>query len=159
MNKERLSSRAARASERDQTPPLASLRRRFASLLYESLVVFALLLIGFWLPQAFLAGFLAGQGIIIGGKLLVLHIFLMLMVYFVWFWLNGGQTLPMKTWKLRLASADGGPLRPAQALFRYLAAWPSILLGGCGLLWALVDKDRQFLHDRLAGTCIQIKEN
>ena len=23
-----------------------------------------------------------------------------------------------------------------------------------GLLWALVDRDRQFLHDRLAGTCI-----
>jgi uncharacterized RDD family membrane protein YckC len=26
------------------------------------------------------------------------------------------------------------------------------VLGVVGLLWALVDRDRQFLHDRLAGT-------
>ncbi len=71
---------------------------------------------------------------------------------------NGGQTLPMKTWKLRLAGADGQPPRPLQALLRYLAAWPSILLGCIGLFWALVDKDRQFLHDRIAGTCIVFAE-
>jgi len=76
------------------------------------------------------------------------------MLYFVWFWLNGGQTLPMKTWKLLLVSEDGGALRPLQAVLRYLAAWPSILLCGAGILWALFDKDRQFLHDRIAGTRI-----
>ena len=92
------------------------------------------------------------------GRLLWLHVLLLLMVYFVWFWLNGGQTLPMKTWKLRLAGADGRPPRPLQALLRYLAAWPSILLGCIGLFWALVDKDRQFLHDRIAGTCIVFAE-
>jgi uncharacterized RDD family membrane protein YckC len=31
-------------------------------------------------------------------------------------------------------------------------SWPSIVLGGAGILWALFDRDRQFLHDRLAGT-------
>jgi len=25
-------------------------------------------------------------------------------------------------------------------------------LGGIGLIWAFFDRDRQFLHDRLAGT-------
>jgi uncharacterized RDD family membrane protein YckC len=38
-----------------------------------------------------------------------------------------------------------------QALLRYLLCWPSVL-GVVGLLWALADRDRQFLHDRLAGT-------
>ncbi|MFN9122921.1 MAG: RDD family protein, partial [bacterium] len=38
------------------------------------------------------------------------------------------------------------------ALYRYLLAWPSVLAAGAGLAWALVDRDRQFLHDRLAGT-------
>jgi uncharacterized RDD family membrane protein YckC len=44
------------------------------------------------------------------------------------------------------------PVRPAQALLRYLLCWPSIILGGVGIVWALFDRDRQFLHDRLAGT-------
>ncbi len=130
--------------------PLAGIGRRLASMLYEGLVVFAVLLIGFWLPQALLAG--AGLGF--SPRLLWLHVLLLLMAYFVWFWLHGGQTLPMKTWKLRLINADGAPLRPLQAVLRYLAAWPSILLFGIGILWALVDRDRQFLHDRLAGSRI-----
>lgn len=132
------------------TRPLPGVGRRLAAMLYESLVVFAVLLIGFWLPQAFLSG----MGTMLSGKGLWLHVFALLMGYFVWFWLNGGQTLPMKTWKLRLTGADGTPPRPLQALLRYLAAWPSILLFGIGILWALVDKDRQFLHDRIAGTRI-----
>jgi uncharacterized RDD family membrane protein YckC len=132
------------------TIAVPSIGRRLASMLYESLVVFAVLLIGFLLPQILLSGF----GLSMGGRLLWLHVLLLLMVYFLWFWLNGGQTLPMKTWKLRLAGAEGGRPRPLQALLRYLAAWPSILLCGFGLFWALFDKDRQFLHDRIAGTRI-----
>ncbi len=134
---------------------LASLRRRLSSLLYESLVVFSILLIGFLLPQAFLAGFLNQWGIPpINSKMLMFHIFWLLLIYFVWFWLQTGQTLPMKTWKLRLVNEDGRLMRPTQAIFRYLAAWPSILFFGIGLLWALVDKDKQFLHDRIAGSRI-----
>ena len=81
-------------------------------------------------------------------------VFILLMGYFVWCWLNGGQTLPMKTWKLRITNSDGSRLRPTQAILRYMAAWPSILLGGIGLFWAVVDKDKQFLHDRIAGSRI-----
>ena len=131
----------------EATPGMA---RRLASMLYESLVVFAVLLIGFLLPQIVLNAF----GIVVSGKLLLLHVLALLMLYFVWFWLNGGQTLPMKTWKLRLVGEDGGSLRPLQAILRYLAAWPSILLCGIGIFWAFFDKDRQFLHDRIAGTRI-----
>lgn len=130
-----------------QTP---GLRRRLASMLYESLVVFSIILIGFLIPQTVLAGF----GLNFGGKLMWLHVFVLLMLYFVWCWLNGGQTLPMKTWKLRIANHDGSPPRPLQALLRYMAAWPSIVIFGVGILWALVDKDKQFLHDRIAGTKI-----
>ena len=131
-----------------EAPP--GMARRLASMLYESLVVFAVLLIGFLLPQIVLNAF----GMVVSGKLLLLHVLALLMLYFVWFWLNGGQTLPMKTWKLRLVGEDGGSLRPLQAILRYLAAWPSILLCGIGIFWAFFDKDRQFLHDRIAGTRI-----
>jgi len=129
---------------------LPGIARRLASMLYEGLVVFSILLIGFLLPQIVFYGF----GMVLGGRMLMLHIFILLMGYFVWCWLNGGQTLPMKTWKLRITNSDGSRLRPTQAILRYMAAWPSILLGGIGLLWAVVDKDKQFLHDRIAGSRI-----
>jgi uncharacterized RDD family membrane protein YckC len=135
--------------------PLPKIGRRLLSMLYEGLVVFSVLLIGFLLPQIVLSGF----GMNLTGKLLWLHVVILLMLYFLWCWLNGGQTLPMKTWKLRITSQDGSPLRPAQGLLRYLAAWPSILLFGAGLFWAIFDKDRQFLHDRIAGTWITHAEN
>lgn len=133
---------------------MPGIARRLSSMLYEGLVVFAVLLIGFLLPQIVLNAF----GLATPGRLLWLHVLVLLMVYFVWFWLNGGQTLPMKTWKLRLAGTDGASLRPLQAILRYLAAWPSILLCGFGLFWAFFDRDRQFLHDRIAGTCIVSSE-
>lgn len=127
--------------------PTPGLGRRLAALLYESLVVFAILLAGFLFPQIVLSGF----GFQSGNKLLWLHIFLVLMIYFVWSWLHGGQTLPMKTWKLRVVDRSGQPPRLLQAILRYMAAWPS-MLSGMGILWALFDPDRQFLHDRIAGT-------
>lgn len=129
---------------------LPKIGRRLLSMLYEGLVVFSVLLIGFLLPQIVLSGF----GMNLTGKVLWLHVVILLMLYFLWCWLNGGQTLPMKTWKLRITSQDGSRLRPAQALLRYLSAWPSILFFGAGLFWAILDKDRQFLHDRIAGTWI-----
>lgn len=126
------------------------LGRRLAGIFYEALTMLSVLLIGFIFPQAVLSG----VGLVLPGKWLWLHVFALLMLYFVWFWLHGGQTLAMKTWKLRLVGADSRHLRPLQAVLRYLAAWPSFFLFGAGILWALVDRDRQFLHDRIAGTRI-----
>lgn len=72
----------------------------------------------------------------------------------IWFWTHGGQTLAMQTWKLRVISADGKKISILQAIARYLCAVTSISFFGCGILWALFDRDRQFLYDRLAGTRI-----
>ena len=79
--------------------------------------------------------------------------------YFIWFWTHGGQTLAMQTWKMRIvksgqADSLAGGISLRQALMRYLFALIGIGLLGCGILWALFDRDRQFLHDRLAGTMI-----
>lgn len=75
-------------------------------------------------------------------------------VYFIWQWLHGGQTLPMKTWRIRLVTHDGVPLTLRRAVCRYLLALAGLALLGAGFLWAFIDRDRQFLHDRLAGTRI-----
>ena len=63
-----------------------------------------------------------------------------------------GQTLPMKTWRMRLTLANGEPLGTSRAALRYLAAIASLATLGAGFLWALIDKDKQFLHDRVCGT-------
>lgn len=59
----------------------------------------------------------------------------------------------MKTWHIQVVAA-GNELAldwPA-ALRRYLLACIGFALAGVGLWWALLDRDGQFLHDRLAGT-------
>lgn len=75
-------------------------------------------------------------------------------VYFVAQWARGGQTLPMKTWRLRLVAADGSALSVRQASLRYVLASAGLLFAGVGFMWALVDRDLDFLHDRLVGTRI-----
>ena len=82
------------------------------------------------------------------------YLFLVIGVYFAGSWRHRGQTLAMKTWKLRLVGANGARITVKQALMRYLCAWPCLALGGIGILYAQFDRDRQFLHDRLAGTRI-----
>lgn len=121
---------------------------------YESLLVLALLSVLFLLPHIILLEFARWPEPPVPPALMWAHCFLVLLIYFVWFWLHGGQTLAMKTWRIRLVSVDGMPLRPTQALLRYLLCWPSILLIllGIGILWAVIDRDGQFLHDRLSGT-------
>lgn len=72
--------------------------------------------------------------------------------YFVYCWAHGGQTLPMKTWRIRVVKSNGDAITTPMACKRYLLALLSAGLCGLGFAWALFDPDRQFLHDRLAGT-------
>jgi uncharacterized RDD family membrane protein YckC len=74
--------------------------------------------------------------------------------YFIWQWVRGGQTLPMKTWRLRVVTRDGTGVPLPQACARYVIAAAGLLLFGAGFAWALADRERQFLHDRVAGTRI-----
>ena len=73
-------------------------------------------------------------------------------VFYVLQWKGTGQTLPMKTWKIQVRTLDGAALNTRTAILRYLAALAGTLAAGAGFLWAFVDRDQQFLHDRLCGT-------
>jgi len=121
--------------------------RRMLCILYESVLLTAVV---FSATVAILALFHA-----LGGKVprtaLQLYVIVVVGFYFVPQW-RAGQTLAMKTWRIRVEERDGGRLTYRAALLRYAFAWASLLVLGIGFLWALVDRDRQFLHDRLAGT-------
>jgi uncharacterized RDD family membrane protein YckC len=72
--------------------------------------------------------------------------------YFVYCWAKGGRTLAMKTWHLKLAQVDGTAVGFGRAWLRYALAVLGLFLFGAGFWWALIDRNGQFLHDRLAGT-------
>ncbi|MGB7481372.1 MAG: RDD family protein [Burkholderiaceae bacterium] len=158
------------ASSNPAIPSSPSLTRRLCSMLYESMLLFGVVFTAGWLFSTLLE---QRHALYLRGALQD-WLFLVVGAYFVWFWSHGGQTLAMKTWRLRLVTADGRPVGIVRAIGRYLLAWgwllPGLaaawLLGARGwllvlipavnlLLWALtiyLDPERRFLHDRLAGT-------
>lgn len=150
-----------------------SIKRRLAALPYEGLLLLALLLIVSF-PAAGMKG-----AVLSGWPHFLYQTYLLCMAaaYFVWFWCHGGQTLAMKTWRFKVVDQVGAPIRVGRALWRFICALlffspacaslvllffptrvnPAITILGfvplvATILWAKYDIDRQFLHDRLAGT-------
>ena len=121
-----------------------------ACFIYDALVVtalcFACVLVFLWLAGDATHG--------VKRYLLQLVLWLSVGTYFVWCWTKSGQTLAMQTWRLKLVSNSSQLLPVRVAIERYLLASISLMLFGFGFLWAIVDRDRLFLHDRLLGTHI-----
>ena len=128
---------------------LPGLRRRIASMAYESLLLLGVLSISFMLPHLAIG---MAFDTVLPGWALIGHVFLVLGAYFLWYWHHGGQTLAMQTWKIRLSTPSGAQPSLSRLTLRDVLAGPCVLYLGAGLFWALFDRDRQFLHDRLAGT-------
>jgi len=135
--------------------PSATALRRCLSLIYEALLLFAVLFAGSF------AYFAVSRLVpfILPRSVFQAYLLLLAAAYFVSQWVRGGQTLPMKTWRIRLVSGDGSTVSSRQAVIRYIAAIASWLALGAGYLWAILDKDGQFLHDRLAGTRLVVAED
>jgi uncharacterized RDD family membrane protein YckC len=129
--------------------PLAGLGRRLLSLAYEALLVAAVVLAGSF-PFVMTAH---GAGAI-ARPLFQLYLIALTGAYFTSQWRRGGRTLAMKTWRLKLVTREGGELAWSHAVKRYFCALAGTLALGVGFVWALFDRDRLFLHDRLAGTRI-----
>jgi uncharacterized RDD family membrane protein YckC len=130
----------------------AGFGRRFAALIYDSFLLFALLMVftgvvliftrravlpetyGAWayVYRAGLVGVIAG--------------------YYILNWVRSGQTLGMRAWRLRAVTDTGRPLRGRAAAFRFMCgflAWPP---AGLGVLWLYLDPEHLALHDRLSKT-------
>lgn len=130
-------------SSTESTPKFIT---RLACMLYEGLLLLAVLFFVAFIFLALTQAFKVPK--------LVFQIYLSLAVagYFIWFWTHGGETLAMKTWRIRLVTTDGSTLSLWQALRRVALASLSLGLCGLGIIWALFDKDRQFWHDHMGGT-------
>ena len=85
---------------------------------------------------------------------LLVWLFIVSFIFFGWFWTHGGQTLGMKTWKMRLITLDGNTISWKQAGIRFLAAIFSWLFFGIGFLWILFAADKRAWHDILSKTVV-----
>jgi len=151
----------------DLTAP--KLRRRLACWLYEGMLLFAVV---------FVAGYLFSSLSQTRHALDNRHahqafVFVVLGIYFTWLWAKG-QTLAMKTWRIRVVDIHGQPLSQGRALIRYLCSWlwflppllgawvfrlsgaeTGVIVVGWVLIWALLSRfhpQHQYWHDALAGT-------
>jgi uncharacterized RDD family membrane protein YckC len=171
--------RSSEGRSPDGRVPEAPLPRRVAALAYEFVLYAALILLVGFLTIPLSPPAAPGESALRIPDLPARALSFALVfgaggAYYVASWTGGRRTLPMKTWRLRLVRVGGRAVGRREALVRYLAAWigPTLALAvyvalrpwGQGAhalwlvafnyLWALVDPDRRFLHDRLAGTRI-----
>jgi uncharacterized RDD family membrane protein YckC len=138
---------SASDQELARPPEPAGLVRRFASLAYEAILITPVLFIAAYLfltltqtartpaMHALFQLWLLGAG----------HLFR------VYCWRHSGQTLAMKTWHIRVARQDGSAVH-ARGICALRAGSVEPSAFGAGFWWGLVDRDHQFLHDRLVGS-------
>lgn len=86
--------------------------------------------------------------------LFVLLIFGLNYLYFAWFWMHGGQTLGMKTWRVKLQSNNGEIIDWKTAAIRFFSAIISWAVFGFGFLWAFIDKKNRCWHDLSSKTVL-----
>ena len=127
--------------------PPAGIVRRLAAMFYDTLLLLAVLLVAVALALMLSRGTFTYHNPFFRTLL-----FLLCFLFYTWFWLHGGQTLGLRTWRMRLQRRDGGPVTLWQATLRFMLAIPSLALGGLGFFWMLFDRHRQTLYDRLTGT-------
>ncbi|HYA38274.1 MAG TPA: RDD family protein [Candidatus Methylomirabilis sp.] len=131
----------------DMSPPGFLLR--LGAISYDFLLLLALLLLMSF-PYAFVTGgHRPGQ---VAYSLYQTYLFAIWFLYFAWFWVHGGQTLGMRTWRIKLVCADGGPVTWVIASKRFGFALVSLLCLGLGFFWILYDRDKRAWHDRWSGT-------
>jgi uncharacterized RDD family membrane protein YckC len=147
------------------------IQRRMAAFVYEGVLLFGVLVVA-----AYLYSSLTQQRHALQGRHgLQAFLFVILAIYFVWFWVHGGQTVAMKAWHIRLVRTDGTAVNQWRALVRYFLAYlwflPALLAAYVAELksppqvfallaigtvtyaaTALLHPRRQFWHDALCGT-------
>ena len=127
-----------------------NLKRRFMSIIYDSLLILSIMVIG-TLP------FIAiryGEAVESNSNYYQFTLFMIIYFFLVGFWSISGRTLGMQSWGLRLETLDGYRPNIIQCSIRFFAAIISWLPFGLGFWWQLFDKQNLTWHDRISKTKI-----
>ncbi|HKK13654.1 MAG TPA: RDD family protein [Gammaproteobacteria bacterium] len=149
-------------------PRPAGLGRRLAALVYDSLLLLAVLFLASWIALAVNRG----EAVAPGNPFFEIYLFVICYLFFGWFWTHGGQTLGMRAWRIRVQRLDGYPINWTQSLLRFMPVLLVVLLrylpedaGRKGLivwgvvvalghLWLLVDRKGMSLYDRYSDSVV-----
>jgi uncharacterized RDD family membrane protein YckC len=126
----------------------AGLGRRMGAVLYDALLVLALMFLA-TLPFIAARG---GEPVEAGDPVYRLVMFLVAWLFYTIFWSRYGRTLGLQSWRLRIETVDGRKPSFAVASLRFLAAIVSWLPAGLGFWWQLWDRNQLTWHDRWSGT-------
>jgi len=127
--------------------PPASLIKQLAAMLYDSLLVFAVLFFASAIAIIF------NQGEAIESNLwFSLYLLLTVFTFYAWFWKKSGQTLGMRVWKIRIVDESGSIPDWASCYLRLVSALLSLLCFGLGYWWRFFKP--YTWHDRLSKTSI-----
>jgi len=130
-------------------PHSAPLPRRIGAVLYDSLLLIAVLFIA-GLPLPLIPESIRFEPWVRYTTLA--YLVAVSFVFLGWFWTHGGQTLGMRAWRIRVVTGNGAPLDWQRAARRFAWALLSWAAVGLGFLWSLADPQRLAWHDRLSGT-------
>ena len=134
------------AAEQGTEMPLpAGFFRRLAAMIYDSLLVAALLITTITLMVVLTNTPVAGPNVL---GLLLLESF----AFFAYFWIFRGQTLGMLAWRLSIATTSGYQMTFNQALLRYLGAVVGFAVFGLGYVWILIDAQKRGWPDLISDT-------
>jgi len=134
-------------------PQAAGVARRIGALLYDALLLLALLFVAF-IPVTIITE--ASGTSTLASAITTLYLLTICFLFYGWFWTHGGQTLGMRSWKLKIEQLDGSTVNWPLAIKRYLLALFTL---GLGILWIPFDRDHLAWHDRLSGTRIIHRAN
>ena len=129
------------------SPP--SLLRIFGSILYDIIALAAI----WFFAALFVVIFRLGEAVDAGNVLFMIYLLAVAYIYFGFCWTRSGQTLGMKSWKIRLVTSETNQtIGWMQAATRCAAALLSFSALGLGFLWAIFDHKSRTWHDLLSGS-------
>jgi uncharacterized RDD family membrane protein YckC len=136
-------------SERSIAARAASLPRRAGAMLYDTILLIALLMLA-TIPFVALRG---GEMVEPShNKVYQLVLAAVIFTYFVAYWSWKGRTLGMQSWGLQLQTRDGRVPGVAAASLRFFAALLSLAVLGLGFFWQLWGREHLTWHDRWSNT-------
>jgi uncharacterized RDD family membrane protein YckC len=122
--------------------------RRLLIMLYDGVIIVALLMLATAL--AMLAG--TGNHTAMQDPLYTAYLVLVWFAYLAWCWHQGGMTLGMRAWHVRITDETGRRPGWGWCAIRFLTSIFSAALAGLGFLWSLIDSEKRTWHDKASRT-------
>ena len=124
-----------------------SIWRRILSILYDSFLIFALLVImsmpfySFNIEEDFALKIM-----------MQIYFYFIIQFFFVWFWVNNRATLGMRSWGVIIVDDTGNGISYKRAIIRFNMAIISFAIFGLGFFISIVRKDKKCMHDIISKT-------